>query len=569
MSEKIWLKNYPPGVPAEIDCHAYESLVDLFEQSCTQFADKPALSNFGTTISYAKLDSLSRDFAAYLQQVLQIPPGERIAIMLPNVMQYYVAMFGALRAGLIVVNVNPLYTPRELTHQLVDAQVTTIIIMANFVETLAQSLPQTSLQQVIVTRLGDLFPFPKATIFNFVLRYIKKQVPACRLPKVIWFKQALSTGKKCKFEKIALTQKDIAYLQYTGGTTGVPKAAVLTHGNMVANAEQAYAWVMASNLQPGKEIIIAPLPLYHIFSLTACALCFFKLGGMAVLITDPRDIKNLVRELENTEFSAIIGINTLFAALLHNRHFRQLNFAKLKLVVAGGMPLQRSIAEQWYQLTHMPILEGYGLTEASPIVTVNTFNSQVFTGSIGLPVPSTDVVIRDDNADLPIGVAGELCVKGPQVMKDYWHYPEETKAAFTDDGWLRTGDIAKLDEEGYVYLLDRKKDMILVSGFNVYPNEVEEVLVSHPGVLEAGVVGIPSDTTGEAVKAYIVRQSPALTSKEIIAFCHQHLTGYKIPRVIEFVDELPKSYVGKVLHRKLRKIPSPPPERQRGKVGEG
>jgi long-chain acyl-CoA synthetase len=554
MSEKIWLKNYPPRVPAEINPQAYESVVDLFEQSCIKYADKWALSNFGSRISYSQLQKLSSDFAAYLQGVLQLQKGERIAIMLPNIMQYYVAMFGALRAGLIVVNVNPLYTPRELMHQLTDSGAVAIVIMSNFLPTLEKVLEKTPLRQVISTHLADLFPFPKRTLFNCVLKYIKKEIPPCTIKNSIAFKQALAIGEHTTFVKIPLQRDDVAYLQYTGGTTGIPKAAVLTHGNMVANVEQAYAWVMADNLQEGREVVILPLPLYHIFSLTTCALAFLKMGGMTVLVTDPRNIKYFLCELAKTPFSVMIGINTLYHALLQHKKFLQLKFPHLKLAVAGGMPLQQMVAEQWYQLTGIPILEGYGLTEASPIVTINPINTRIFSGSIGLPISSTDVVVRNGNggADLPWGEEGELCVKGPQVMREYWNNPAETHAVFTQDGWLRTGDIAKLDQEGFVYVIDRKKDMILVSGFNVYPNEVESILVTHPGVLEAGVVGVASDTTGEAVKAYIVRRYPSVTVNDIITFCRERLTGYKIPKLIEFVEQLPKTNVGKVLRRELR-----------------
>ncbi len=553
MSEKIWLKQYPKDVPAEIDSNIYTSLVDFFEKSCTQFGDLPALSNFGSKLSFNELELLSRYLAGYLQQELQLHSGDRVAIMLPNVMQYYVTMFGILRAGMIVVNVNPLYTVTELTHQLNDSGATTIIVMANFAHTLQKALPLTAIKHIIVTQLGDLLGGVKSHLVNFIVKYVKKLVPAYQFAQCVKFNHALALGKKYTFKTIALKHQDIAYLQYTGGTTGVPKAAVLTHGNMVANLTQAISWFSAGDLiTEGKDTVIIPLPLYHIFSLTV-SMGMLRKGCTAQLITNPRDIKGFIKELSKTRYEIIVGINTLFNGLLHNKQFKKLSFNSLKLVIAGGMPVSKSVADQWQQLTGVHILEGYGLTEASPIVTINPTNLQFFTGSIGLPVPSTDVVIRDDNGlDLPIGREGELCVKGPQVMRGYWNNQTETDEVFTQDGWLKTGDIAQLDEKGFLYLVDRKKDMILVSGFNVYPHEIEEVLASCADVVESAVVGVPSDLTGEAVKAYIVKKSSELTAEQMITFCRGKLTSYKIPKLIEFVDELPKSNVGKVLRRELK-----------------
>lgn len=558
MHPKIWLKNYPLNAPEEINPDAYTSLADLFEQVCSQFGDQTAVSNFGSRLSYTQLDKLSRDFAAYLQQELGLQKGDRFGIMLPNVLQYYVAMFGALRAGLIVVNINPLYTAPELIEEIMDAKAETLIVLANFAQTVEKAWPHTPLKRVLITQIGDLFDFPKSWLYNTVARYVKKMVPQYHIQEAIPFKEALARGKRLDFNKIPLTTEDVAYLQYTGGTTGIPKGAVLTHGNIVANVEQATAWVRTSGLEEGKEIIIVPLPLYHIFSLTVCAFCFLKLGGHAVLITNPRDIPAFIKELARIPYTVLVGINTLFNALLQRPQFRQLSFSSLKLVVTGGMALQKAVADAWFEATGNIIVEGYGLSEASPIVTINPTQLGRFTGSIGLPISSTDVAIRDSaGQDLPIGEEGELCVKGPQVMRGYWNNEVETRLVFTPDGWLKTGDIAKLDADGFVYIVDRKKDMIMVSGFKVYPNEVEAVLVSHPGVLEAAVIGVPGAASGEIVKAFIVRKDPALTESALIAFCRERLTRYKVPHLMEFVNELPKSNVGKILRRELRTT-SPP-----------
>jgi long-chain acyl-CoA synthetase len=554
-SEQSWVQSYLPGVAAEINTQAYTSLIDLFEQSCAQFADKPALQNYGSVLTYRELHALSRDFASGLQQ-LGFKKGDRFAIMLPNSLQYYVAMFGALYLGLIVVNVNPLYTPIELIHQLQDAQTHGILVMANFAHTLEQALPALSPQKVLITQIGDLFKFPKSLLFNVAARFKKKGIPAYHLPEAKTFNQVLAQGRQLPLQPVSLTLQDIAFLQYTGGTTGTPKGAILTHGNLVANIEQGTAWIKTNGVTFGEEILIAPLPLYHIFSLTVCAFSFLKLGAMTVLITNPRDISGFIKTLRRTPFTVFVGINTLFEALLHQPDFTRVPFKQLKLTVAGGMPLHRPTAIAWQQLTGNNIVEGYGLTEASPMVAINPPNLREFNGSVGLPVPSTAIKIVDEHGQpLPVGEAGELCVKGPQVMQGYWHNDKETQQVLMPDGWLRTGDVAYMNDKGFIYIVDRKKDMIVVSGFKVYPNEVEHVLVNHPGVREAAVVGVPDEVTGEAVMAYVVLKDPTVTAADLIAFCHQTLTGYKIPHRYQFVDSLPKSNVGKILRRELKPLP--------------
>jgi long-chain acyl-CoA synthetase len=551
--EKIWLKNYPPHVPATINPDEYSSLVELFEKSCVKFADKPAINNLGVNLTYRELETKTRDFAAFLQKKLGLGKGDRIAIMLPNLLQYPVALLGALRAGLTIVNVNPLYTPHELEHQLQDAGAETILVLANFAHNLQQALPKTQIKNVVVTEIGDLLGCLKGSVVNFVVKHIKKMVPAWDIPSAISFRKALNKGKHLKLDSVTISPSDIAFLQYTGGTTGVAKGAMLSHRNMVANVLQCLTW-LGGSLVEGEEIVIVALPLYHIFSLTACCLTFLPLGALAILITNPRDIPGFVQTLSKQAFTIFVGVNTLFNGVLNNKDFLKLNFQKLKLSVAGGMALQKSVAERWHDATGDWILEGYGLTEASPVVTINPIDKQSHVGSIGLPVSSTDISIRDEaEQELEVGGVGELCVKGPQVMQGYWQQPEETKKAFTQDGWLKTGDIAMVDEMGMVHLVDRKKDMVLVSGFNVYPNEVEEVLAAHPGVKEVGVIGVPAaGSSGEAVKAFVVRKDPNLTTADLIGFAQQSLTHYKIPKIIEFCEELPKSPVGKILRRELR-----------------
>lgn len=550
--EKIWLKRYPKGVPAEINPDAYQSIVDVFDQSCKKFSNRPAFHNMGRTLTFAELDGLTRDFAAYLQG-LGLVKGDCVAIMMPNLLQYPVALFGVLRAGLIVANVNPLYTARELEHQLKDANAKAIVIVANFAQVLAEVLDKTPVKHVIVTEVGDMLAFPKSAIVNFVLKYVKKMVPPYQLPNAIKFKAALAKGHALPLASVEVTREDIAFLQYTGGTTGVSKGAMLTHRNMLANMQQVSAWIM-TELTEGQEIIITALPLYHIFCLTVNCLCFSKLGGLNILITNPRDIPGFVKELDKWPFTAITGVNTLFNGLIHNAEFTKLDFSTLKLCVGGGMAVQEAVANKWQEVTGTFLLEGYGLTEASPVVTVNPFDLTKYNGSIGLPLPSTDVSLRDDDGkEVPAGERGELCVRGPQVMRGYWQRPEETAKMFTDDGWLRTGDVATVDDEGFVRIVDRKKDMILVSGFNVYPNEIEGVLALHPGVLEVACIGVPDSKSGEAVKVFVVpKAGVTLTSQDVIEYCKQNLTGYKVPRFVEFRKELPKSNVGKILRRELR-----------------
>ncbi|HRX60035.1 MAG TPA: long-chain-fatty-acid--CoA ligase [Candidatus Competibacter sp.] len=551
--EKIWLKEYPPGVPAEIDLNEFTSVKDILEKSCQRFADSPAYSNMGVTLRYRDIDRLSRDFAAFLQG-LGLGKRDRVAIMMPNVLQYPVALFGVLRAGMVVVNVNPLYTPRELEHQLNDSGAAVIVIVENFAHTLQQVLDKTMVKTVVMTQLGDLFPFPKRTLVNFVVKHLKKRVPAWKIPAAVPFRRALRAGAGQTLTDVPLNRSDLAFLQYTGGTTGVSKGAMLTHSNLVANLQQASAW-LSSVSTPGKEIIVTALPLYHIFSLTVNGLTFMKAGGHNVLITNPRDMPGFVKELGKIRFTAITGVNTLFNGLLGTPGFDRLDFGALKLSMAGGMAVQRAVAENWRQVTGTPLIEGYGLTETSPLVTGNPLAVKEYNGSIGLPLPSTELSIRDDeDRELGIGQdqAGEICIRGPQVMRGYWNRPEETAKIMTRDGFLRTGDVGYVDERGYVRIVDRKKDMILVSGFNVYPNEIEDVVALHPGVLEVAAVGVPDERSGEVVKIVVVRKDPALSAEALIDHCRQHLTGYKVPRRIEFRTELPKSNVGKILRRLLR-----------------
>ncbi|WP_153167014.1 long-chain-fatty-acid--CoA ligase FadD [Thauera sp. 2A1] len=550
--EKIWLRSYPPGVPAEIDVGAYRSIGDLFEQSVRRFASHPAYVCMGKAITYAELEQQSRQFAAYLQQGLKLQRGSRVALMMPNLLQYPIALFGALRAGYTIVNVNPLYTARELEHQLADAGVEAIVILENFAHTLQQVCHSLPLRHIVVASLGEMLDFPRRQVVNFVVRHVKKLVPPWQLDGAVRFAEALGLGAKAELAPVTVGQDDIAFLQYTGGTTGVAKGAALSHGNIIANLQQAHAWI-APHVRDGEEIIITALPLYHIFSLTANCLTFLKIGATNVLITNPRDIPGLVKELAQYRFTAITGVNTLFNALLNNPDFAQVDFSALKISLGGGMAVQQAVAEKWQRTTGRLLVEAYGLTETSPAVCINPLDLAEFNHSIGLPVPSTEVSIRDDDdVEQPTGSRGELCVKGPQVMRGYWNRPDDTARAFTADGFLRTGDIAVMDERGFVRIVDRKKDMILVSGFNVYPNEVEDVIASHPGVLEVAAVGVPDERSGEAVKVFVVRRDPSLTEQEVIAHCRQNLTGYKVPHRVEFRSELPKSNVGKILRRALR-----------------
>ena len=550
--EKIWLKSYPPGVPAEIDVNEFRSLGELFDRSVKRFADKTAYVCMGKAITYAELDAASARFGAFLQRDLGLPKGTRVALMMPNVLQYPIAMFGALRAGYTIVNVNPLYTARELEHQLKDSGAEAIVILENFAHTLEQVRAQVPIRHVIVTSLGELLGFPKGAIVNFVVRRVRKLVPPWTLDGHLSFGDALARGAAHALQPVEVGHEDAAFLQYTGGTTGVAKGAVLTHRNIVANLQQAHAWI-SPVVTEGREIIITALPLYHIFSLTANCLTFIKIGATNVLIPNPRDIPGFIKELAKHRFTVITGVNTLFNALLNNPEFAKLDFSSLRVALGDGMAVQQAVAEKWKQITGAALVEAYGLTETSPAVTINPLDLKAFNHSIGLPISSTEVSIRDDDGiEQAIGQRGELCVRGPQVTPGYWNRPEETRRVFTADGFLRTGDIAVIDDKGFVTLVDRKKDMILVSGFNVYPNEVEDIVANHPGVLEVAAIGVPDERSGEAVKVFVVRKDPALTAEALIAHCRENLTGYKVPHHVEFRDELPKSNVGKILRRELR-----------------
>ncbi|WP_156105694.1 long-chain-fatty-acid--CoA ligase FadD [Pantoea sp. 9140] len=548
---KVWLKRYPADVPAEISADRYTSLVDLFEQAAKRYADQPAFLNMGQKMSYRQLEEKSRAFAAYLQHQLGLKAGDRVALMMPNLLQYPVALFGVLRAGMVVVNVNPLYTPRELKHQLNDSGASAIVIVSNFAHTLEKVVAETAVRHVILTRMGDQLAPIKATLVNFIVKYVKKLVPKYYLPGAISFRQVLEVGATLNYQRPTVSNDDLAFLQYTGGTTGVAKGAMLTHCNMLANLEQTRA-TYGKVLRDGKEFVVTALPLYHIFALTVNGLLFLELGGQNLLITNPRDIPGFVKELGKVPFTAITGVNTLFNALLNDEQFNKLDFSTLRLSAGGGMAVQKVVAERWEKLTGHYLLEGYGLTECSPLVSVNPYDINCHTGSIGLPVPSTDVRILDDAGnEVPPGEPGELCISGPQVMLGYWQHPQAT-AEVLKNGWLHSGDIVTVDEEGFIRIVDRKKDMILVSGFNVYPNEIEDVLMQHPKVREAAAIGVPSDLSGEAVKVCIVKKEASLTKEEVLDHCRRQLTGYKVPKIIEFRDELPKTNVGKILRRELR-----------------
>ncbi len=551
-SDRPWLASYPQGVPAQIDTEQYSSIAGVLESACDRFRHRPAFSNMGKTLGYSDIDRLSRQFASYLLNDLKLNKGDRVAIMLPNILQYPVAIFGVLRAGLTVVNTNPMYTARELRHQLHDASVSAIIVLDNFAATLAEVLHDTPCQHVITTGLGDLLGFPKAAIVNFVVKHVKKLVPAYRIDHAVRFNTALARGARKAPPKVTPEQDDIAFLQYTGGTTGVAKGAMLTHGNMVANMQQASAWIGA-NVREGEEIIVTAIPLYHIFALTANCLVFMKFGGLNHLITNPRDMPGFVKILQSLRMTAITGVNTLFNGLLNTPGFDKVDFSALHLSLGGGSAVQRSVAERWKKTTGVTLVEAYGLTETAPAVCMNPLDLAEYNGSIGLPIPSTDVSIQDDDGKpQPSGTPGELCVRGPQVMKGYWQRPEETAKVLGSDGWLHTGDIASMDEKGYFTIVDRKKDMILVSGFNVYPNEIEDVVSQCPGVLEVAAVGVPDEKSGEAVKIVVVKKDPALTVEILKAHCKANLTGYKLPKYIEFRESLPKTNVGKILRRELR-----------------
>lgn len=551
--QKPWLASYPDGIATEIAADVPQTLVEIIERSCRDYADRPAFSNLGTVLNYHQMETLSSDLGAWLQQSAGLQPGDRVALMMPNVLQYPVALYAVLRAGFTVVNVNPMYTADELAFQLRDCGARAIILLENFAHTLQQTLPQLdALQTVIVTRIGDLLGPVKGPLVNLVVKHRGKGYPAFSLPDAISFRSVLSEGHRLQLQTPALEPNDTACLQYTGGTTGVTKGAVLSHRNLASNVAQLAQWL--SRIQrPGEEIVVTALPIYHIFSLTANVLLFGKFGAMNLLITDPRNMKGFVKELRRHKISAMTGVNTLFNGLLHTQGFAKLDFSRLHMALGGGMAVQQTVAEHWQQVTGTTLIQAYGLTEASPGVCINPMDSASFDGSAGPPLPSTEVSIRDGNGDpLPTGEDGELWVRGPQLMREYWQQPQETREAITADGWFRSGDIAHMDERGYVTLVDRQKDMILVSGFNVYPNEIEEVVSRHPGVREVAAVSTPHPKSGEAVKLFVVREDPALQAQTILDLCRQHLARYKIPQHIEFRDQLPKTNVGKILRRTLR-----------------
>ncbi len=554
--ERPWLKSYPPGVAPDIDLATYGSIRDILEKSCARYSDLPAFTCMGATITYRELDRLSDDFGSWLQNVAGLGKGARVALMMPNLLQYPVAIFGVLRAGLVGVNCNPLYTPRELEHQLVDSGAEAVVILENFAHTLASVIDRTRVKTVVTTQIGDMLGFPKSLIANFVVKRVKKMVPPFSLPGAVPFREVLAAGGSHRLAPPPLGQEDIAFLQYTGGTTGVSKGAMLTHGNLVANLLQVSSWVGAG-LHEGKETVITALPLYHIFALTGNCLTFMKFGARNVLIPNPRDLPGFVAELGKYPFTAITGVNTLFNALMNTPGFAQLDFSNLRMTLGGGMAVQRAVAERWLEVTKTPLVEAYGLTETSPAACINPLVPGArFNGFAGLPVPSTVVTIRDDEGRvLPVGETGEICIAGPQVMKGYWNRPDETAKVMFPDGAFRTGDIGLMDERGYVKIVDRKKDMILVSGFNVYPNEVEDVVAMMPGVLEVCAVAAPDEKSGEVVRLVIVKKDPALTREAVLEHCRKHLTGYKLPKIVEFWKELPKTNVGKVLRREVKNAP--------------
>ncbi len=549
--EKIWLQSYPAEIPAEIDIDHIPSLVALFEDACKKFADKVAYISMGKEMTYRQLDDEARAFAGWLQS-LGLKKGERVALMMPNLLQYPVALFGTLRAGCVVVNCNPLYTPRELEHQLKDSGATAIVIVENFAHTLQQAIAHTAIRHVIVTPMGEMLGGLKGSLVNFVVRRVKKLVPAWHLPGAIRFNAALAAGRRHGWQPVPLGQDDVAFLQYTGGTTGVSKGAMLTHANIASNVTQAHAWIKPV-IRDGEEFIITALPLYHIFALTANCLTFLMIGARNLLIANPRDIPGFVKEWAKYPVTVVTGVNTLFNALLNNPDFAKLDFSTMRVTLGGGMAVQGPVAERWLKVTGVPLLQAYGLTETSPAATINPLDMHEFNGAIGLPISSTAVSIRDDDgSEVPQGQVGEICIRGPQVMKGYWQRPDETANVFYPDGFLRTGDMGYVDKKGFVFLVDRKKDMILVSGFNVYPNEVEEAVAMHPGVVDVAAIGVADEHSGEAVKIFVVRKDPRLTEQMLIEHCRGVLTGYKIPKHVEFRDDLPRTNVGKILRRALK-----------------
>jgi long-chain acyl-CoA synthetase len=548
--EKIWLKSYPPGVPAEISIDHLPSLVVLFEESCRKYADKMAYVSMGREMTYRELDNLSRDFAGWLQS-LGFKKGDRVALMMPNLLQYPVALFGTLRAGCVVVNCNPLYTPRELEHQLKDSGAKAIVIVENFANTLEQVVAKTEIKHIVVTPMGEMLGI-KGMLVNFVVRHVKKLVPAWSLPTSINFTSALAAGRRHGMDAVSLCHEDIAFLQYTGGTTGVSKGAMLTHANITSNVMQAYNWIKPA-VKEGEEFIVTALPLYHIFALTANCLTFLMIGARNLLIANPRDIPGFIKDWSKYPITVVTGVNTLFNALLNHPDFAKLDFSTMNVTLGGGMAVQGPVADRWFKVTGSPLLQAYGLTETSPAATINPLNLEKFNGSIGLPISSTEVSIRDDaGKEVTLGQVGEICIRGPQVMSGYWNRPDETALVMFDDGFLHTGDMGYVDPQGYVFMVDRKKDMILVSGFNVYPNEVEEVAVMHDGVSEAAAIGVADEHSGEAVKLFVVRKDPNLTAEALIEHCRKQLTGYKVPKFVEFRADLPRTNVGKILRRALK-----------------
>ena len=549
--EKIWLKSYPPGVPAEISIDHLPSLVVLFEEACRKYADKMAYVSMGREMTYGELDRLSRDFAGWLQS-LGFKKSDRVALMMPNLLQYPVALFGTLRAGCVVVNCNPLYTPRELEHQLKDSGAKAIVIVENFANTLEQVVARTDIKHIVVTPMGEMLGMAKGMLVNFVVRHVKKLVPAWSLPTSINFTSALASGRRHGMELVSLCHEDIAFLQYTGGTTGVSKGAMLTHANITSNVMQAYSWIKPA-VKEGEEFIITALPLYHIFALTANCLTFLMIGARNLLIANPRDIPGFIKDWSKYPITVVTGVNTLFNALLNHPDFAKLDFSTMNVTLGGGMAVQGPVADRWIKVTGTPLLQAYGLTETSPAATINPLNMTKFNGSIGLPISSTEVSIRDDSGkEVTLGQVGEICVRGPQVMSGYWQRADETANVMFADGFLHTGDMGYVDPQGYVFLVDRKKDMILVSGFNVYPNEVEEVVAMHDGVAEAAAIGVADASSGEAVKIFVVRKDPNLSAEALIEHCRKHLTGYKVPKHVEFRADLPRTNVGKILRRALK-----------------
>jgi long-chain acyl-CoA synthetase len=552
--ERIWLNHYPRGIPAEVDLDEFASLRDVLQRSCQRFGGRPAYSSLGAQISYAALDSASLAFAAYLQQSLGLQKGERVALMMPNLLQYPVALFGALRAGLVVVNVNPQYTAPELEHQLLDSGALVIVVLENFAHALQQVLQRNPLLKptVITTQVGDMFPLLKRVVTNAVVKHLKKMVPHWRIADTIEFNTALGQGRRLSLDEVPLGHGDMAFLQYTGGTTGVAKGAVLTHGNMVANLQQLAAWI-APNLLDGEEVFVCPLPLYHVYALSS-NMVFLKIGALTVLVGNPRDMPAFIRDLKRAPFTAIIGVNTLYRSLLDAPAFAQVDTSKLKMANAGGMAVQRVVAERWKKATGVPLIEAYGLTETSPGAIANPLDIEEWSGMIGMPIPSTEAAIFDDeDQPRPFNTVGEICLRGPQVMAGYWKRPDETAHVFSPDGWLRTGDMGLMDERGWFKITDRKKDMIVVSGFKVFPNQIEDVVAMHPGVAEVAAIGVADERSGEVVKIVVVRSDPALTEQMLFDHCRQQLTGYKMPRLIEFRDEpLPKTALGKILRRQVR-----------------